>query len=122
MEDRKEFVERLRAEPMDSRKAAMSIMDLCIDAADEIETLESLLAESEAARADLGKRLAAAQQEMAETKAERDATVEDLRQLGFLTAKLCEYCRREGDCEISDDEFDEKWPDCFEWRCLQRRA
>lgn len=65
MEDRKELVESLRAEPMDSRKAAMSIMDLCIDAADEIETLESLLAESEEARADLGKRLAAAQQNLA---------------------------------------------------------
>lgn len=68
MEDRKELVERLRAEPMDSRKAAMSIMDLCIDAAKEIETLESLLAESEAARSDLGKRLAAAQQELAAYK------------------------------------------------------
>ena len=89
MEDRKELVERLRAEPMDSRKAAISIMDLCIDAADEIETLESLLAESEAARADLGKRLAATQQDLAETRAERDMAIADLRKCA--SCGVCSY-------------------------------
>lgn len=37
--DYKKLVERLREEPKDSRKAVLSIYDLCVDAAIAIETL-----------------------------------------------------------------------------------
>lgn len=39
MEDYKKLVNRLRDEPKDSRKAVLSIYDLCIDAAYAIEIL-----------------------------------------------------------------------------------
>lgn len=47
------------------------------------EQEEKLLAESEAVRAELGRRLAAVQQELAEVKAERDEYYEHLRGLCF---------------------------------------
>ena len=63
MNDYKELTERLRADSLDSRKASISIMDLCMDAAAAIETLVTQLTASEAARSDLALRLALAQQE-----------------------------------------------------------
>ena len=64
------LVERLRTDSLDSRKASISIMDLCMEAACRIESLESALKESEAARSDIGKMLAAAQKELHEVKSE----------------------------------------------------
>ena len=71
MNDYRELIERLRTESLDSRNATLPIMDLCMDAAGAIETLTAQLTASEAARADLGKRLAKAEQELAQVKAER---------------------------------------------------
>ena len=48
-----------------------------------IEELKRVLQESEAARAELGRRLAVVQQELAEVKAERDEYYEHLRGLCF---------------------------------------
>lgn len=70
MDDYKKLVDRLRDEPKDSRKASLSILDLCVEAAAEIENLEGMLKESEAARAELGKHLAATQKELHEAKSE----------------------------------------------------
>ena len=72
MDDYKKLVDRLRDEPKDSRKASLSILDLCVEAAAEIENLEEMLKESEAARAELGKHLAATQKELHEAKSELD--------------------------------------------------
>lgn len=63
MNDCKELIERLRTDSLDSRKASISIMDLCMDAAAAIETLVGRLTASEAARADLALRLTMTQQE-----------------------------------------------------------
>ena len=50
MEDYKKLVNRLRDEPKDSRKAVLSIYDLCIDAAYAIEILLDKLKHAEAER------------------------------------------------------------------------
>ena len=71
MNDYRELIERLRTESLDSRNATLPIMDLCMDAAGAIETLTAQLTASEAARAELGKRLAKVEQELAQVKAER---------------------------------------------------
>ena len=68
MNDYKELIERLRTDSLDSRKASISIMDLCMDAAAAIETLVTQLTASEAARTDLARRLALAQQEWEDPK------------------------------------------------------
>lgn len=50
---------------------------------EEIEKLKEALKESEAARSDIGKMLAAAQKELHEVKSERDEYFEHLRGLCF---------------------------------------
>ena len=45
-----ELIRRLREEPLDSNKAALPIMDLCIDAATAIENLLDKLKYAEAER------------------------------------------------------------------------
>lgn len=50
MEDYKKLVNRLREEPKDSRKAVLSIYDLCVDAACAIESLLDKLKHAEAER------------------------------------------------------------------------
>ena len=59
-----------------------AILDLCVDAAAEIENLEGMLKESEAARAELGKHLAATQKELHEAKSE----------LAAMRNELCYLC------------------------------
>lgn len=46
-----ELIRRLREEPLDSNKAALPIMDLCIDAATAIENLSHRLDMAQAERA-----------------------------------------------------------------------
>lgn len=122
MNDCKELIERLRTDSLDSRKASISIMDLCMDAAAAIETLVTQLTASEAARADIAKRLTLAQQErdvitkrmveleqeLANVKAERDAAVDDIEEIanGGKTW-MCPYCKHAkntdfgfADCEV----------------------
>ena len=69
MMDYNELIERLRTESLDSRKAALSIMDLCMDAASAIEALTAELDAAIVGHETL-------QKEMARVKAERDAAVE----------------------------------------------
>lgn len=59
------------------------------DAMECIEELKRVLQESEEARADLGKRLAAAQQDLAETREERDIAIADLRKCA--SCGVCSY-------------------------------
>lgn len=63
-----ELIERLRESVIGNKYPVPAML---LDAADVIETLTAQLTASEAARADLGKRLAKAEQELAQVKAER---------------------------------------------------
>lgn len=81
------------------------------DAVECIEELKRVLRESEAARADIGKRLAAVQQELAEVKAEREAAIADLKKL-----KDCSVCAHlDTDCPHGHCEEGEE----FGWRGLK---
>ena len=66
-----ELIERLRTESLDSTKAALSIMDLCMDAASAIEELTAELDAAIAGQETL-------QKELARVKKERDALKNEL--------------------------------------------
>ena len=80
------------------------------DAVECIEEMKRVLQESEAAREDLGKRLAEAQKELAEVKAERDAAVRDLHG----ECSVCEHV--DTDCPAMNCRNGEK----FKWRGQQK--
>lgn len=84
MTDYNELIERLRTESLDSRKAVLSIMDLCMDAADAIETMTAELDATIAGQETL-------QKELERVKAERDAAVEDLRK--HCSCGVCAYVK-----------------------------
>ena len=84
MMDYNELIERLRTESLDSRKAVLSIMDLCMDAADAIETMTAELDATIAGQETL-------QKELERVKAERDAAVEDLRK--HCSCGVCAYVK-----------------------------
>lgn len=92
MNDYKELIERLRTDSLDSRKASVSIMDLCMDAAAAIETLVTQLTASEVARSDLAKKLAV-------TRQERDLAVRRLSEI-----RDCDDCIHENDIPSEDCE------------------
>ena len=115
MENYKKLVERLREEPKDSRKAVLSIYDLCVDAAYAIESLLDRLkyAEGErdvvtkcmieveeqnaairrqiddltSAQAVIVKEFDKKLEELDQVKAEADAAVADLEAAG-----ICDFC------------------------------
>ena len=76
MEDYKKLVNRLRDEPKDSRKAVLSIYDLCIDAAYAIEILLDKLKHAEAERDAVTRHMIELEQEVCRLKA-RLADYED---------------------------------------------
>lgn len=65
MGDYRKLIERLRDEPKDSRKAVLSIYDLCIDAAYAIEILLDKLKYAEGERDVVTKRMIELEQEKA---------------------------------------------------------
>lgn len=65
--DIEKLIERLRTDSLYADKATLEIMDLCMEAADALSTLQ---AENEKLRA-----------ELEQVKRERDAAVEDLHKL-----------------------------------------
>ncbi len=76
MEDYKKLVNRLRDEPKDSRKAVLSIYDLCIDAATAIENLSHRLDMAQCERDAVTRHMIELEQEVGELRAERDALAE----------------------------------------------
>ena len=68
MEDYKKLVNRLREEPKDSRKAVLSIYDLCVDAACAIESLLDKLKYAEGERDVVTKRMIELEQEVCRLK------------------------------------------------------
>lgn len=76
MEDYKKLVNRLREEPKDSRKAVLSIYDLCVDAACAIESLLDKLKHAEAERDIVTKRMIELEQDVCRLKS-RLAAYED---------------------------------------------
>ena len=97
--DIEKLIERLRTESLYADKASLEIMDLCMEAATVLSTLQ---AENEKLRA-----------ELEQVKAERDAAVKDLNEflaMDELCPIQCEWC---------------KWKDTFcdgktpEWRGIK---
>ena len=76
MEDYKKLVNRLRDEPKDSRKAVLSIYDLCIDAAYAIEILLDKLKYGEGEREAVTRHMIELEQEVCRLKS-RLAAYED---------------------------------------------
>ena len=77
MEDYKKLVNRLREEPKDSRKAVLSIYDLCVDAACAIESLLDKLKYAEAERDAVTRHMIELEQDVCRLKS-RLAAYEDL--------------------------------------------
>ena len=76
MEDYKKLVNRLRDEPKESRKAVLSIYDLCVDAACAIESLLDKLKYAEAERDAVTRHMIELEQEVCRLKS-RLAAYED---------------------------------------------
>ena len=77
MEDYKKLVNRLREEPLDSNKAALPIMDLCIDAATAIENLSHRLDMAQGERDAVTRHMIELEQDVCRLKS-RLAAYEDL--------------------------------------------
>ena len=74
-----ELIRRLREEPKDSRKAVLSIYDLCVDAAYAIESLLDKLKYAEGERDVVTRHMIELEQEVGRLREERDAAIADLR-------------------------------------------
>lgn len=71
-----ELIQRLREEPLNSNKAALSIMDLCIDAATAIENLSHRLDMAQGERDAVTRHMIELEQEVGRLRKERDALAE----------------------------------------------
>ena len=76
--DIEKLIERLRTDSLYADKATLEIMDLCMEAADAISTLQ---AENEKLRA-----------ELEQVKQERDAAVGDMEALMWYSGEGCQIC------------------------------
>ena len=94
MMDIEKLIERLRTDSLYADKATLEIMDLCMEAADALSTLQA---------------------ENSILRKERDAAVED-----FLDAAItpCSYCKHGpingGICDMDNDNHE--MFSCWEWR------
>ena len=92
MEDYKKLVNRLRDEPKDSRKAVLSIYDLCIDAAYAIEILLDKLKYAEGERDAVTRHMIELEQEVCRLKSrlaayeETGLEPEEIYEVRFLIA------------------------------------
>lgn len=88
------LIERLRTESLYKDKATLEIMDLCIEAADALSTLQA---------------------ENASLRKERDAAVEDVLDAAITP---CSYCKHGpingGICDMDNDNHE--MFSCWEWR------
>ena len=83
--DIEKLIEQLRTESLYADKAGLGIMDLCMDAATALSTLQ---VENEKLRA-----------ELEQVTAERDAAVKDLNEflaMDELCSIQCEWCKWDG--------------------------
>lgn len=79
------LIERLRTESLYADKASLEIMDLCMDAATALSTLQ---VENEKLRA-----------ELEQVKWERDAAVSDLETIMAYNSDTCQFCKN-GQCYV----------------------
>ena len=117
--DIEKLIERLRTDSLYADKATLEIMDLCMEAADAISTLQ---AENEKLRNEVERQRRSAddrqhlyenaerayinvQAELEQVKQERDAAVEYLR-------GKCQYCKKYLVCGIRRGPHD----NCWQWR------
>ena len=73
-----ELIRRLREEPLNSNKAALPIMGLCIDAATAIENLSHRIDMAQGERDAATRHMIELEQEVGRLRAERDAAVADI--------------------------------------------
>ena len=83
--DIEKLIEQLRTESLYADKASLEIMDLCMDAATALSTLQ---AENEKLRTDLE-----------QVKWERDAAVSDLETIMAYNSDTCQFCKN-GQCYV----------------------
>ena len=83
--DIEKLIERLRTESLYADKASLEIMDLCMEAATALSTLQ---AENEKLRA-----------ELEQVKAERDAAISDLETIMAYNSDTCQFCKN-GQCYV----------------------
>ena len=99
--DIEKLIERLITDSLYADKATLEIMDLCMEAADAISTLqaenEKLLAELDDLRiqwdmygGDVG--ITAVYEELEQVKQERDAAVGDMEALMWYSGEGCQIC------------------------------
>ena len=89
MEDYKKLVNRLREEPKDSRKAVLSIYDLCVDAACAIESLLDKLKYAEGERDVVTKGMIELEQEVGRLRKEKDAAIKALDEALIMDNREC---------------------------------
>lgn len=83
--DYDKLIERLRTESLYADKASLEIMDLCMEAATALSTLQ---AENSRLRA-----------ELEQVKWERDAAVSDLETIMAYNSDTCQFCKN-GQCYV----------------------
>ena len=92
--DIEQLIERLRTDSLYADKATLEIMDLCMEAADALSTLQA---------------------ENASLRKERDAAVEDVLDAAITP---CSYCKHGpingGICDMDNDNHE--MFSCWEWR------
>ena len=92
--DIEKLIERLRTDSLYADKATLEIMDLCMEAADALSTLQA---------------------ENASLRKERDAAVEDVLDAAITP---CSYCKNGpingGICDMDNDNHE--MFSCWEWR------
>lgn len=93
-----ELIRRLREEPLDSNKAALPIMDLCIDAATAIENLSHRLDMAQGERDAVTRHMIELEQEVGRLREERDAAIADCP----MCADYCPVVDVPGVCRFED--------------------
>ena len=105
--DIEKLIEQLRTESLYADKASLEIMDLCMEAATALSTLqaenEKLRSEAEGMRSNWYKSVEEIQKlraDLEQAKAERDAAISDLETImvyGGGNLDTCQYCKN-GQC------------------------
>lgn len=128
MEDYKKLVNRLREEPKDSRKAALSIYDLCVDAACAIESLLDKLKYAEGERDVVTKRMIELEQEVGRLRKEKDAAIKALDEALIMDNQECFDgekfpCGYRPWCDLCDENEERGCAKAYlEWLSSQKEA
>ena len=118
-----ELIRRLREEPLDSNKAALPIMDLCIDAAAAIENLSHRLDMAQGERDAVTRHMIELEQEVGRLREERDAAISALRQQEHfrdVTKKVEPLTNAQKIRSMSDEEL-AKLLCCTGWRMIEQK-